>query len=111
MSLYLSTANKPSPKVIHRLARAFWIKGTIYVIKILFPESTELRVRGLCYNVYMNTFDENPFSVPRHTCQNCWERVAMVFTFGDGFLRCLYCHQNAREQYVVGVSTTEEDWF
>jgi hypothetical protein len=59
----------------------------------------------------MNTFDENPFSVPRHTCQNCWERVAMVFTFGDGFLRCLYCHQNAREQYVVGVSTTEEDWF
>jgi hypothetical protein len=113
VSLYLSTANKPSPKVIHRLARAFWIKKTLYVIKILFPKSTELRVRGLWYNVDMNTFDE--FGRPVHTCHNCWELTSQIFQYADGFQRCLFCHQDARPFYlpggILGVSTTEEDWF
>ena len=100
-------------KVIHRLARGFWIKETLYVIKILFPESTEYHVRGRCYNVYMNTFDE--FSRPVHTCHNCWEKTSQIFQYADGFQRCLFCHQEARPFYlpggILGVSSTEEDWF
>ena len=62
----------------------------------------------------MNTFDENPFLAPRHTCANCWQKVSMVFTFGDGFYRCLFCHQNAREYYerggILSDSFSEDDF-
>lgn len=78
----------------------------------MFPRFL-FRVGGLCYAVAMNTFDENPPLA--HTCQNCWMKVPFIFTYGDGFMRCLSCHQEARPFYlpggILGVSTTEEDWF
>lgn len=129
MSLYLSTANKPSPKVIHRRLGDFGSRGIIYVIKIFFPESTELYVRGRWYNFSMNTIDESflcstcgeqyaycgcpnedsaPFSNVR-PCQNCGFEATVLFQFaGDRTERCVFCHNNAR---FVGVSTTEADWF
>ena len=52
--------------------------------------------------------DSGPFSAVR-PCQNCGFETAVRFQFGgDPTQRCLSCHNNAR---MVGVSTTEEDWF
>ena len=42
-------------------------------------------------------------------CQDCGVGEFILFQFGgDPTQRCVFCHNDKR---VVGVSTTEEDWF
>lgn len=67
----------------------------------------QFHVRGRWYSVTMNTFDEFP---PRiYVCDECgYDTISLFYFAGDNSGRCDYCHNNKR---VVGVSTSEGDWF
>ena len=121
----LAIANKSLPRVIHR-GRTDLCCKQLYVAKEKTPE---LDVGGHWYNMSMNKFDASfhcPFCSERYEycgCQNedsaplyamlpcgdCgFEGHALAYFAGDNTGRCAYCHNNKR---VVGVSTSEADWF